>query len=247
MHSRPVNAIFYHPKHKFIVVYQNGTLWQLPRMKIDVESWRRREPYQGDNTELFLYRHQHIADDELAHLLPTHNFPDNLTNNSITLFESWWLNHSYEWLKNQENNGNSQGSENRKTATASTNRKNNATQTKRKPVASAQAKKAPAKSTAVKKTATKKQAVKTEAVEIKKQTQTQQVQKTPQSKQNSTQKPTQQSVSPKSAKQVKKATDESIKPSDNQQETASKKPSTPTATTNSEDIFEDLLNHWDDL
>ncbi len=104
MHLRPVNAIFYHPKHKFIVIYQNGTLWQLPRMKVDIESWRRRESYKGEEEELYLHKHQHIEDTKLAHILPTHNFPSTLTNSSLHLFESWWLTNSYDWINEQNNN-----------------------------------------------------------------------------------------------------------------------------------------------
>ncbi len=102
MQLRPVNAIFYHPKYKFIVVYQQGTLWQLPRIKIDMDSWRRKLRYNGENSDLYFYPHQQIADSELAEILPTHNFPDNLNNCNLQTFENWWLANAHHWAKPQD-------------------------------------------------------------------------------------------------------------------------------------------------
>ncbi|MBS9779788.1 MAG: hypothetical protein KGV51_04095 [Moraxellaceae bacterium] len=102
MQLRPVNAIFYHPKYKFIVIYQQGTLWQLPRMKVDIDSWRRKLSYNGDNSDLYFYPHQQIEDEELAEIIPTYEFPASLNNCSLQTFENWWLANSHHWIKAQD-------------------------------------------------------------------------------------------------------------------------------------------------
>lgn len=98
MPLRPVNAIFYHPKLKCIVVYQKGKLWQLSRMKLDMESWRRKTEFKGEKTELYLNGQQLITDEKLAKILPTQNFPETLKNATFHKFETWWLTNGFNWL-----------------------------------------------------------------------------------------------------------------------------------------------------
>ena len=78
MPLRPINAIFIEQKQQFIVVYQQGKLWQLPRMKLDMSAWRYRKPFTGNKSALILARNQHITDATLAKKLPTHQLPNGL-------------------------------------------------------------------------------------------------------------------------------------------------------------------------
>lgn len=107
MPLRPIDAIFFHPKHKFYVVYLRGELWQLPRMKLDSRSWQRKRPYEGDPSELYLLREQKVQDTQLAAQLRTLNLPDNVQGCSLPKFEEWWANHGYDWLKSQIDTGQS--------------------------------------------------------------------------------------------------------------------------------------------
>ncbi|PID37839.1 MAG: hypothetical protein CR966_00205 [Pseudomonadales bacterium] len=75
MPLRPVNAIFSQPELRCIVVYQDGELWKLPRMK------------------------QTISDPELAKILPTEDLPKNVHGASLAKFKSWWLVNGYDWIK----------------------------------------------------------------------------------------------------------------------------------------------------
>ncbi|OOS21587.1 hypothetical protein [Moraxella lincolnii] len=103
MPLRPVNAIFIEQKQQFIVVYQQGKLWQLPRMKLDMSAWRYRKPFTGNKSELILARNQHIADTTLAQKLPTHQLPDVLHGLNLPRFENWWRQNGFDWLNNRQN------------------------------------------------------------------------------------------------------------------------------------------------
>lgn len=103
MPLRPVNAIFIEQKQQFIVVYQQGKLWQLPRMKLDMSAWRYRKPFTGNKSALILARNQHIADTTLAQKLPTHQLPDVLHGLNLPRFENWWRQNGFDWLNNRQN------------------------------------------------------------------------------------------------------------------------------------------------
>ena len=99
MPLRPIDAIFVHPQQRCYVIYYRGELWQLARMKLDNNSWQRRQPYKGDPNSLFLSQNQAIEDLALAGQLRTLALPDNLHGTSLPKFEDWWLTHGFDWLK----------------------------------------------------------------------------------------------------------------------------------------------------
>lgn len=103
MPLRPVNAIFIEQKQQFIVVYQQGKLWQLPRMKLDMSAWRYRKPFTGNKSALILAHNQHITDTTLAQKLPTHQLPDVLHGINLPRFENWWRQNGFDWLNNRQN------------------------------------------------------------------------------------------------------------------------------------------------
>lgn len=103
MPLRPVNAIFIEQKQQFIVVYQQGKLWQLPRMKLDMSAWRYRKPFTGNKSALILAHNQHITDTTLAQKLPTHQLPDALHGLNLPRFETWWRQNGFDWLNNRQN------------------------------------------------------------------------------------------------------------------------------------------------
>ncbi|WP_372844276.1 hypothetical protein [Psychrobacter sp.] len=101
MPLRPIDAIFVHPKRRLYVVYYRGALWQLPRMKIDDQSWQNRQPYKDDSRGLYLSIHQAISDPILAQKLRTLNLPIAVRGSTLSRFEAWWEVHGFEWLKDK--------------------------------------------------------------------------------------------------------------------------------------------------
>lgn len=125
MPLRPVNAIFIEQKQQFIVVYQQGKLWQLPRMKLDMSAWRYRKPFTGNKSALILAHNQHIADTTLAQKLPTHQLPDVLHGINLPRFENWWRQNGFDWLNNHQNDNTNINSKVNTTPTAdASNQKN---------------------------------------------------------------------------------------------------------------------------
>ena len=101
MPLRPIDAIFVHPKRRLYVVYYRGELWELPRMKIDDQSWQNRQPYTDDSRGLYLSIHQAISDPILAQKLRTLNLPAAVHGSTLPRFEAWWEAHGFEWLKDK--------------------------------------------------------------------------------------------------------------------------------------------------
>ena len=101
MPLRPIDAIFVHPKRRLYVIYYRGELWELPRMKIDDQSWQNRQPYTDDSRGLYLSIHQAISDPILAQKLRTLNLPAAVHGNTLPRFEAWWEAHGFEWLKDK--------------------------------------------------------------------------------------------------------------------------------------------------
>lgn len=99
MPLRPIDAIFIHLERRLYVVYYRGALWQLPRMKIDETSWKRRQPYQGSTEALYLSRHQSINDPVLAQKLRTLDLPIAVRGITLPRFEAWWETHGFDWLR----------------------------------------------------------------------------------------------------------------------------------------------------
>lgn len=90
MPLRPIDAIFIYPQLRCYVVYHQGELWQLTRMKLDDVSWQRRKPFEGDITALHLSRKQTITDPKLARKLHTLVLPEALHGISLSKFKAWW-------------------------------------------------------------------------------------------------------------------------------------------------------------
>lgn len=101
MPLRPIDAIFVHPKRRLYVIYYRGELWELPRMKIDDQSWQNRQPYTDDSRGLYLSIHQAISDPILAQKLRTLNLPAAVHGSTLPRFEAWWEAHGFEWLKDK--------------------------------------------------------------------------------------------------------------------------------------------------
>lgn len=99
MPLRPIDAIFIHLERRLYVIYYRGALWQLPRMKIDEMSWKRRQPYQGSTEALYLSRHQSIHDPVLAQKLRTLDLPIAVRGITLPRFEAWWETHGFDWLR----------------------------------------------------------------------------------------------------------------------------------------------------
>ncbi|AAZ18980.1 hypothetical protein Psyc_1129 [Psychrobacter arcticus 273-4] len=101
MPLRPIDAIFVHPKRRLYVVYYRGELWELPRMKIDDQSWQNRQPYTDDSRGLYLSIHQTISDPTLAQKLRTLNLPAAIHGSTLPRFEAWWEAFGFKWLKDK--------------------------------------------------------------------------------------------------------------------------------------------------
>lgn len=102
---RPIDAIFVHLKGRFYVIYHRGTLWQLPRMKLDINAWERKKPYLGDKNALFLSRQQAVLDTNLAKRLRTLALPAAIQGATLPRFEAWWEAHGFFWLKDNLQKG----------------------------------------------------------------------------------------------------------------------------------------------
>lgn len=120
MRLRPIDAIFVHPRRRLYVVYYRGELWELPRMKIDDNSWQNRKPYTDDSRELYLSIHQAISDPVLAQKLRTLNLPAAVRGSTLPRFEAWWEAHGFNWLKDKLATGESPLAAHQITATAKT-------------------------------------------------------------------------------------------------------------------------------
>ena len=107
MPLRPIDALFIHLERRLYVVYYRGELWQLPRMKLDDNSWQRRQPYNGEENALYLSSHQAISDPILAQKLLTLNLPAATRGSTVPRFEAWWESHGFEWLKDKLSTGQS--------------------------------------------------------------------------------------------------------------------------------------------
>lgn len=105
MPLRPIDAIFVHPEWQCLVIYQRGELWQLPRFKLDSQSWQYRQPYIGQTSALFLRRQQRIDDAVVSAQLRTLDLPTSVQGRSLEIFEQWWDVHGYNWLKEKVTQG----------------------------------------------------------------------------------------------------------------------------------------------
>lgn len=95
---RPIDVIFKHPVKKFTVIYQNGKLWQLPRLEFDGNSLRHKRPYTGSREQIFVAQDQSLPADDLLlrSQLATLALPDTVAGKNADEFERWWQQNSYE-------------------------------------------------------------------------------------------------------------------------------------------------------
>lgn len=95
---RPIDVIFKHPVKKFTVIYQNGKLWQLPRLDFDGNSLRHKRPYTGSREQIFVAQDQRLPADDLLlrSQLATLDLPATVAGKNADEFERWWQQNSFE-------------------------------------------------------------------------------------------------------------------------------------------------------
>lgn len=98
---RPIDVIFRHPIKKFTVIYQNGVLWQLPKLEIDRQSLQNKKRYRGSRQEIFVAANQKLdtLDTDLAAQLLTIELPASIVGRNVDEFDRWWR---HNWFKYSE-------------------------------------------------------------------------------------------------------------------------------------------------
>lgn len=96
---RPIDVIFKHPVKKFTVIYQNGKLWQLPRLDFDGQSLAYKTPYKGSREQIFVAQNQILPNDDLVlcSQLATLDLPATVVGRNVDQFEQWWRQNSFEY------------------------------------------------------------------------------------------------------------------------------------------------------
>ena len=94
---RPIDVIFRHPVKKFTVIYQNGKLWQLPKLDFDGQSLTYKKPYKGSREHIFVAKDQTLdgMDNVLISQLLTVHLPDSIVGKNVNQFEHWWQQNWY--------------------------------------------------------------------------------------------------------------------------------------------------------
>lgn len=94
---RPIDVIFKHPVKKFTVIYQNGKLWQLPKIEFDGQSLMYKKPYKGSREHIFVANDQTLdgTDTALIAQLLTVHLPESMHNKNVDEFEHWWRQNWY--------------------------------------------------------------------------------------------------------------------------------------------------------
>lgn len=98
---RPIDVIFKHPVKKFTVIYQNGKLWQLPRLDFTGKSLLVKKPYKDSREHIFVAANQTLDGTDVALIaeLSTVHLPDSIVGRNVDEFEAWWRNN---WSQFQE-------------------------------------------------------------------------------------------------------------------------------------------------
>ncbi len=89
---RPIDVIFKHPVKKFTVIYQNGKLWQLPRLDFTGQSLIVKQPYKDSREHIFVASDQTLDPNDvplMAELL-TITLPEAIIGKNVNEFEAWW-------------------------------------------------------------------------------------------------------------------------------------------------------------
>lgn len=96
---RPIDVIFKHPGKKFTVIYQNGKLWQLPRLDFDGVSLAYKRAYIGSREQIFVAQNQELPADDLllCSQLATIPLPAIVIGRNVDEFEQWWQQNSFNY------------------------------------------------------------------------------------------------------------------------------------------------------
>lgn len=96
---RPIDVIFKHPVKKFTVIYQNGKLWQLPRLDFTGKSLLVKKPYKDSREQIFVAQNQTLdsTDFPLIAELLTVELPPSVVGRNVNEFEAWWQSHALQF------------------------------------------------------------------------------------------------------------------------------------------------------
>ena len=98
---RSIDVIFRHPVKKFTVLYQNGQLWQLPKVDFDSQSLQYKKPYRGSRTQIFVAANQQLDpnDTALAAQLFTIDLPNAIVGRNVDEFDNWWRHNQFRYQR----------------------------------------------------------------------------------------------------------------------------------------------------
>lgn len=96
---RPIDVIFKHPVKKFTVIYQNGKLWQLPKLEFDGQSLTYKKAYKGSREHIFVSPEQTLDSNDLVLIsqLLTVDLPESVHGRNVDQFEHWWRQNWYDF------------------------------------------------------------------------------------------------------------------------------------------------------
>lgn len=95
----PIDAIFKQPIDRYTVIYQNGKLWQLPRLDFNGQSLARKKPYTGSREQIFVASVQQLNPNDLLLIsqIATIDLPASIVGRNVDQFETWWRTHSIDY------------------------------------------------------------------------------------------------------------------------------------------------------
>ena len=95
----PIDAIFKQPIDRYTVIYQNGKLWQLPRLDFNGQSLARKKPYTGSREQIFVASSQQLNPNDLLLIsqIATIDLPASIVGRNVDQFEAWWRTHSIDY------------------------------------------------------------------------------------------------------------------------------------------------------
>ena len=95
----PIDAIFKQPIDRYTVIYQNGKLWQLPRLDFNGQSLARKKPYTGSREQIFVASGQQLNPNDLLLIsqIATIDLPASVIGRNVDQFEAWWRTHSIDY------------------------------------------------------------------------------------------------------------------------------------------------------
>lgn len=99
---RFIDVVFVHPKDRYYVVLHQGQFWQLPRMNLTASSWTFKIAYTGSLDDIFLAKNQALACQHLIKILNTYELPEQLIGMSASRFLDWWNMNDYRILSQKD-------------------------------------------------------------------------------------------------------------------------------------------------